>query len=263
MQDRSTMTETKELQKERDAFEKKSHEVLTDAIKSAEDFAIEEENKNFNAIYTKQLKAKAEVVNEQTLTAAKNKDYSDNKSLDIDKSRQRLNETTAKYNADLKNDDIQREEARQFMKQTDIITSNQNKSESTKGQVKVDNVKDIASKEKTLQEVKSSDKKEAIYDTRSDLKQLEVSKVTYAPKVANTIGKNYPEGVSQEVFQENGPDGLPNAIITRRIVVKNGYGDVYTRTQKMGSITYSKNGDICTEMIWRNETTGPNLEKHY
>jgi len=236
---------------------------LIDGITAAEMKAIEEDNKNFNNVYTKQMKAKVMVTNEQTLAYNENQQYLENKSLDIDKSRVRLNETNFKYSSDEKNDDEQREGARLFIKGTEQQTENQLYTETKKNEVKADNVKDIAKNEKTLDESKNKEKKESIYDTRSDLKILEYSKVIFPPKVANEIGQNYPEGVSQEVFKQNGPDGLPNAIITRRIVVINGYGNVYTRTQKYGSITYSKNGEICTEQIWRNETTDPKLEKHY
>lgn len=254
---------TEDKGRERDTYFEKNHEGLIDGITAAEMKAIEEDNKNFNNVYTKQMKAKVMVTNEQTLAYNENQQYLENKSLDIDKSRVRLNETNFKYSSDEKNDDEQREGARLFIKGTEQQTENQLYTETKKNEVKADNVKDIAKNEKTLDESKNKEKKESIYDTRSDLKTLEYSKVIFPPKVANEIGQNYPEGVSQEVFKQNGPDGLPNAIITRRIVVINGYGNVYTRTQKYGSITYSKNGEICTEQIWRNETTDPKLEKHY
>ena len=53
------------------------------------------------------------------------------------------------------------------------------------------------------------------------------------------------------------------AIITRRIVVIEGQGNVYVRTQTLDAITYSKNGEPTTEYTWQNQTTGPKLEKHY
>ncbi len=259
----NVLDETEATDLERKTYFKKNHEGLTDAVKDAQTYAIDEDNKNFNDVYTKQIKAKDKVTSEQQLADNTNKEYTENKSLDIDKSRERLNNVSLKYNSDLNNDDEQREDARLFMKETEQNHVTQNSTEKIKGELKVDNVKNIAEKEKTLQQTSTTTKKETLYDTRSELKELEVSKVTYSPKVANQIGKDYPEGVSQETFKQNGPDGLPIAIVTRRIVVKNGYGDVYTRTQKYGFITYSKNGDVCTESIWRNETTDPKMEKHY
>jgi hypothetical protein len=53
------------------------------------------------------------------------------------------------------------------------------------------------------------------------------------------------------------------AIITRRIVVIEGHGDVYVRTQTLQAITYSKNGQAITEFHWQKDTDGAQLEKHY
>jgi hypothetical protein len=81
--------------------------------------------------------------------------------------------------------------------------------------------------------------------------------------VANTLGTEYPEGVSQEVFQSKDVNGILESIITRRIVVIQGKGDVYVKTQRLESITYSKNGSSTTEFIWQKETQPAGLERHY
>lgn len=82
-------------------------------------------------------------------------------------------------------------------------------------------------------------------------------------RVANALGNKYPEGVTQESFTQNDENGLMKSIITRRIVVINGEGNVYVRTQTLQSITYSKNDQPTTENVWQKETTGPHLQKHY
>ena len=52
-------------------------------------------------------------------------------------------------------------------------------------------------------------------------------------------------------------------IITRRVVVIEGQGNVYVKTQTLQSITYNKNGSPTTEYVWQKETQGPNLKKNY
>ena len=103
--------------------------------------------------------------------------------------------------------------------------------------------------------------------TKSQSAQLKLDKVeTSKPKkvkLANSLGQEYPEGVSQESFTQSDENGLMKSIITRRIVVQNGHGTVYVRTQTLHAITYTKNDQPTTEYIWQIETTGPGLQKHY
>jgi hypothetical protein len=100
------------------------------------------------------------------------------------------------------------------------------------------------------------------YETQGKLNNIN-SEQQVKVKIANSLGQEYPEGVSQESFTQSDENGLMKAIITRRIVVIEGQGNVYVRTQTLDAITYTKNGEPTTEYTWQKQTTGPNLEKHY
>ncbi|MEJ6777806.1 MAG: hypothetical protein QNK85_10895 [Crocinitomicaceae bacterium] len=94
-----------------------------------------------------------------------------------------------------------------------------------------------------------------------------VHNVTDAPKnrskVANSLGKDYPEGVSQESFSKSDNNGLITTIITRRIVVVDRHADVYIRTQTLSGVTYSKNDKPSLSYVWQNETQASHLERHF
>ncbi len=107
-----------------------------------------------------------------------------------------------------------------------------------------------------------SAKKEQLLDARQKIENIDGSKPA-KKRIANALGQEYPEGVSQESFTQSDENGLMTAIITRRIVVINGEGNVYVRTQTLHNITYTKNDQPTTEYTWQKETTGPHLQKHY
>lgn len=99
-------------------------------------------------------------------------------------------------------------------------------------------------------------------EARAFLESLEKKTIQFDDQAANSIGALYPEGVTQEAFNKTDEDGLVTAVVTRRIVVKNGFGQIYTRIQTLNNITYSKNGAPSTETVWQRETQDAKLKKN-
>jgi hypothetical protein len=52
------------------------------------------------------------------------------------------------------------------------------------------------------------------------------------------------------------------AFITRRVVVIEGRGIVYIRTQTVQATTFTKDGLSITESTWQKDTQDPKLVKH-
>lgn len=123
------------------------------------------------------------------------------------------------------------------------------------------NKSDVISNEKDKAE--QAKQVEKNYNARKIIDQIESKTVKFDEAAANELGSAYPEGVSQESFNQNGTDGLLVAIVTRRIVVNNGHGSIYVRKQTLTGITYSKNGEPSTEYIWQKETADGKLKKNY
>jgi epidermal growth factor receptor substrate 15 len=94
------------------------------------------------------------------------------------------------------------------------------------------------------------------------LEERERKGVKFSEAVANDLGQEFPEGVTEQNYTENDEFGLLVAMKTRRIVVKNGRGDVYVRSSNKFGTTYSKNGIAITEYIWQKETQDAALVRH-
>jgi epidermal growth factor receptor substrate 15 len=159
------------------------------------------------------------------------------------------------------------EEQRLYAKSTVSNIDQKNSSDVTEKGKKVDN---NTSSMKTVTDELSSNKAKEVIAKEDQLKasqglldKISSKQIKYDDKVANELGTLYPEGVSQEVFEQKDENGLLKAVVTRRVVVKNGHGQVYVRTQSLTGITYSKNGNPSSEFVWQKETQDSKLAKHY
>jgi hypothetical protein len=161
-----------------------------------------------------------------------------------------------------KGDDEQRSRANS---QLDIITTNVGENSIISSKKQESNASKMNDGSRAIDANNTNDEavqKDKHYENQTRLNNIE-SKPPEKVKLANSLGQEYPEGVSQESFTQNDENGLMTAVITRRVVVINGNGNTYVRTQTLYAVTYSKNGNPTTEVLWQKETQGPHLKKNY
>lgn len=94
------------------------------------------------------------------------------------------------------------------------------------------------------------------------LTQLASKEIQFNETIANSLAKEFPAGVTEENYPVYGDDGLIISMVTRRIVVKDGRGDVYLKSTTRYGTTYSKNGSPIVQSIWARETQDAKLERH-
>lgn len=161
-----------------------------------------------------------------------------------------------------KGDLEQRQSAKQAIDNSYANVEVQSNKEIEKRDDNNDKLKDV---NKTLQAKNAADnigQQDKHYDAMSELNKI-TDKPMKKARVANSLGEEYPDGVSEESFTQNDKDGLMKAIITRRIVVREGHADVHIRTQTLNGITYSKNGTPSLSHVWSSETQDPSLKRNY
>ena len=104
--------------------------------------------------------------------------------------------------------------------------------------------------------------KKNIQDNRALLDQLERKDFKFSEAIANQLGEQFPEGVTEENFITRDDDDIVVEVKTRRIVVVNGSGSVYMRYSNRYGVTYTKNGLAITEYQWIKETQNAKLPKY-
>lgn len=182
-----------------------------------------------------------------------------------------VNETIKSYQISL--------DQKHQLKQEDEITAHQNTVDhldairSDEKQAKAEKAAQTKQNYETVKGIKASiEKNESVrvdmlkkkkMEIQQTINKLEDNKITFSPKIANTIGDIYPEGVSQENYIRRDAKGIPVKIITRRFVVIKGHGDIYIRIQTRNGVTYSKNGKPITRNGWVQGTQNANLVRHY
>lgn len=159
-------------------------------------------------------------------------------------------------------DEEERLNARKKVEAESIAQSNKSIDAAKASSDNTETLKDVKLTKDAKQSAENAEQREKNLSTQQDL-----NKVSSEPKpkviIANSLGQEYPEGVSQESFTRKDESGLVTTVITRRIVVIEGHANVYVRTQTSQGITYSKNDNPSLQHVWNSETQGPDLVRHY
>ncbi|MFK8039385.1 MAG: hypothetical protein AB8B74_13915 [Crocinitomicaceae bacterium] len=138
-----------------------------------------------------------------------------------------------------------------------INKSNQNTNETT-DEILIN--QDLIGNEQKRVKDSNSDKMNLTEDKLISLKDLNVKAITQAVK--NELGNQYPEGVTEEVYQQKDEDGYLLSYVIRRVVVKGGEGNVYEKSQMKHGISYTKNGQVITQCAWQDQTEDASLTYH-
>jgi hypothetical protein len=225
---------------------------------------LDENSRNeFNNLFVKSLKNQENISNEKKVkdgdvvvsTEKQQVDY--NVISNVDK-KIRLDGDQVTFSDENQRQDATSKMSNESVKSTIANARNVEKPNENKEILKKSDA--ISNDKDALEQAKQVEKN---YNARKIIDQIESKTIKFDEAAANELGAVYPEGVSQESFNQNGNDGLLVAIVTRRIVVTNGHGAIYVRKQTLTGITYSKNGDAATEYIWQKETADGKLKKNY
>jgi epidermal growth factor receptor substrate 15 len=160
-------------------------------------------------------------------------------------------------------DDIQRKNTNDDVTKSAISVNNNHTEKAKKVDENISSVQLVGNDFSATKNKEELKKQDALTNSQVLLSKISSKEVKFDDKIANEVGTLYPEGVSQEVFENKDEDGFLVNVVTRRIVVKSGHGQIYVRTQSLNGITYSKNGEPSSEHIWQKETQDAKLIKNY
>lgn len=233
-----------------------------DVLENSRDKKTEIDRADYNKSYIKNIENK-KVLNERVKDVEKREELP---SIAATENKQKFNE--------IQNASIQTQLDQKQMNDTKIVENSsklantktliQNTDQNTQSTDNADKIKH--SKEElvtntSIQSDKSADRALATKKAIVDIESKETVKTTTGAYDVDLT--KYKEGVNQEQFDQLGSDGLVSAVVTRRVVVTDGKANVYIRTQTIDVLTYSKNGQPCTELVWQRETQDAKLKRNY
>ncbi len=247
-----------EVDVQREFDRQESLTKIETTVTAAEDVQFQE----FLTENEKYMKNKIEISKIQENLTETEDNANERKTESLKKMNDLEQNTTTIDDIAIQNDDQQRQRANErinIMDQSMAENADASTERQEKNTDKINVVHVAADLQATNRDQHQKDKAQETQEKLDNIETTQPVKV----RVANSLGKEYPEGVSQETFKQNDENGLMVAVVTRRVVVINGQGNVYVRTQTLSDLTYSKNGQPTTEYVWQKETQGAQLKKNY
>jgi len=115
---------------------------------------------------------------------------------------------------------------------------------------------------KTSEKIEQNNEKvNGTIDYITKMKDIDIKKIDV--NVKNQLGTDFPEGVTEEIYQVKDAYGLLLSFVVRRVVVTGGEGNVYEKTKSRHGVTsYSKNGDPISKQVWQDKTANASLKSN-
>ena len=124
----------------------------------------------------------------------------------------------------------------------------------------VKSVKEL-NRKSTEKSEKNQVKVNGTIDYIAKMKDIDITKVDV--NVKNQLGTDFPEGVTEEIYQVKDTHGLLLSFVVRRVVVTGGEGNVYEKTKSRHGVTsYTKNGDPVSKQVWQDNTANASLKSN-
>ncbi len=240
-----------------------AHSGNVDILENKRDRKTELERADYNKAYVKNIENK-KILNEKVIENEKRADLPSIAAAENKKNFIEIQDVSNQSQLDQ-----QKANDSKIVENKSKITNAQTQIQDNKGQSNhsTENselIKNSVKELGTTSQIQSDKSEERTVAAKKSIDEIEsrqpVKTTTGAYEVDLT---KYKEGVNQEQFDQMGSDGLVSAIVTRRVVVTDGKANIYLRTQTMNMVTYSKNGQPCTELIWQKETQDAKLKRNY
>ena len=240
-----------------------AHKENIEIVENSRDRKIELDRADYNKAYIKNIENK-QVLTEKVKEIEKREELPSIAAVENKKNFNELQNTSTQTQLDQ-----QKVNDEKIVENKDKITNIQTQIQDNAGQNTQATENDLLIKNSkkelgTTNRIQSEKSDARAVSTKSAIDEIEST-----PQVKSTSGaydvdlSKYKEGVNQEQFDQLGPDGLVSAVVTRRVVVTDGKANIYIRTQTMDMLTFSKNGQPCTELVWQRETQDAKLKRNY